>query len=474
VVPPDGTIPENLRLGPVVEVWAEPEVIATWLATPPASRTLQRDPLVRAWINFGAARRAWLDEHGYTLRSMPPGLRSGAPHWAAPARRLWPRWRSDQPGRGGSPSGGRCRLVPCGHGPSRVTPRPVDVVVVGAGVAGLSATSALTGAGLRVQCLEARDRVGGRLLSVAADDDGRLDLGASWFWAGEHRVASLVQRLGFKAHAQHLAGDAVYDDAQGVRRLQGNPVDVPAFRYSRGAQALPEALAAALPMGTVRLGSPVVGVLLDPDHGGLRVELDDDSLLAAHVVMAVPPALAVGSIDLPDLDPDVRVLAAQTPVWMGATTKVVVEYGSAFWRDAGLAGSGVSHLGPLRELHDMSGPDSSPAAMFGFAPGAAGTPEVQADDVIAQLVRMFGGKAAYPLQVLVQDWRTQPWTSPPGVEHLGAHQLFGHPRLARPALAGRLHWATTETSVHSPGHVEGALAAAERAVAAIEEAVAGC
>lgn len=63
---------------------AQPEVIATWPATPPALRTLQRDPLVRAWINFGAARRAWLDEHGYTLRTTPPGMGSGAPHWARP------------------------------------------------------------------------------------------------------------------------------------------------------------------------------------------------------------------------------------------------------------------------------------------------------------------------------------------------------------------------------------------------------
>lgn len=348
-----------------------------------------------------------------------------------------------------------------------MTPVGTDVVVVGAGIAGLGATSALTAAGLRVQCLEARDRVGGRLLSVPADGGGRLDLGASWFWAGEHRVAALVRRLGLQTHAQHLAGDAVYDSPDGAQRLQGNPVDVPAYRYSSGAQGLPEALAAGLPEGTVRLSSPVVGVRGEGGGAGLLVQLDDRSLLAGHVVLAVPPALAVATIDLPDLEPDVRALAAQVPVWMGSTTKVVVEYGSPFWREAGLAGAGVSHLGPLRELHDLSGPDGAQAALFGFAPGAAGAPAVQADDVVAQLVRMFGPQAADPLQVLVQDWRTQTWTSPAGVEHLGAHHLFGAPLLARPALAGRLHWAGTETSARSPGHVEGALAAAERAVAAV-------
>ncbi|TQE28683.1 FAD-binding protein, partial [Streptomyces ipomoeae] len=43
-----------------------------------------------------------------------------------------------------------------------------DVVVVGAGIAGLAATAALVAAGRDTVCLEARERLGGRLLSTAA------------------------------------------------------------------------------------------------------------------------------------------------------------------------------------------------------------------------------------------------------------------------------------------------------------------
>ena len=44
---------------------------------------------------------------------------------------------------------------------------------------------------------------------------------------------------------------------------------------------------------------------------------------------------------------------------------------------------------------------------------------------------------------------------------------YGHRWYQEPAADGRLHWASTETAPNAPGHIEGAIAAAERAVTAI-------
>lgn len=338
-----------------------------------------------------------------------------------------------------------------------------DVVVVGAGIGGLAAAGALSRSGLDVVVLEARPRTGGRLLSTPEG----LDLGATWCWDGEHRVLDLVRRLGLATYAQHLVGDTVVEDQRGVQRYAGNLMDVASHRYVGGAAALTDALAATLPDDRLLLDHPVDSVTRGAG-GVLEVTARGLVWRARHVVLALPPAVAFDTVRLPDDLPDdlVRVAAA-TPVWMGQVAKVVALYDEPFWRHDGLAGAAASRVGPLQEIHDMSGPDGQPAALFGFAPSALVGPDADRQ-VRAQLSRLFGARAAQPRRVEVQDWSRERWTSPAaGAAGVPDHSLFGHPVFQEPALDGRLHWASTETSPAFAGHVEGALVAAERAVSRI-------
>jgi monoamine oxidase len=317
--------------------------------------------------------------------------------------------------------------------------------------------------GRTVIVLEARCRIGGRLLSDP------LDLGASWFWDGELRVRAMTDRLGIATFPQHIAGDAMIDERDGVHRYPGNPIDGPAHRFAHGAASLTDALAGQLPQGSVLVGQPALEIADD-----LGVITADGSWHPQHVVIALPPAVAAATIRLPpSLPTNLKAVALRTPVWMGDTIKVVATYDEPFWRTDGLAGAAISRVGPLHEMHDLSGPDGSPAAIFGFA--RAGQPGGFGErDVRAQMARIFGPRAGVLRKLQIQDWSCEQWTNPAAsaedlIPRAPDYSLFGHAMYQQPHLGGRLHWSSTETAPHYAGHIEGALEAAERTVRAISE-----
>lgn len=81
----------------------------------------------------------------------------------------------------------------------------VDVVVIGAGLAGLSAARDLVKGGASAVVIEARDRVGGR--TVSADFDGqRIDLGGQWLGPNQRRMAALVKELGLATFPTYSHG----------------------------------------------------------------------------------------------------------------------------------------------------------------------------------------------------------------------------------------------------------------------------
>ena len=79
-----------------------------------------------------------------------------------------------------------------------MTPAETDVVVVGAGAAGIAAARTLAELGRSCVGLEASGRVGGRACTSAAGLGAPFDHGASWLHEAEaNPLAPIARRLGF-------------------------------------------------------------------------------------------------------------------------------------------------------------------------------------------------------------------------------------------------------------------------------------
>ncbi|HEX2100667.1 MAG TPA: NAD(P)/FAD-dependent oxidoreductase [Candidatus Synoicihabitans sp.] len=79
------------------------------------------------------------------------------------------------------------------------SPARTDVVVIGAGVAGLAATRVLVEAGLRVVVLEARDRIGGRVLThYPPGEAAPIELGAEFVHGGSEAFDALCDEAGIE------------------------------------------------------------------------------------------------------------------------------------------------------------------------------------------------------------------------------------------------------------------------------------
>jgi monoamine oxidase len=93
---------------------------------------------------------------------------------------------------------------------SLITPiRQADVVVVGAGLAGLSAARALAASGVDVVVLEVRDRVGGRVYTKAASDGTLIDHGGQWTGPTQGRIAALAQAVDIGTFRTYDSGNNI-------------------------------------------------------------------------------------------------------------------------------------------------------------------------------------------------------------------------------------------------------------------------
>ncbi|MGI9463084.1 MAG: flavin monoamine oxidase family protein, partial [Aestuariivirgaceae bacterium] len=294
-------------------------------------------------------------------------------------------------------------------------------------------------------------------------------LGPTWVWPDYQPVAAeWLVRLGLETLPQFDEGDAVIDDGPELPATrQMIPGQQGIRKIADGAAAIIERLVSRLPADMIVTNSPVTQITNRDDSIEISVSgpAGETSIRSRFAVIATPLRVAATSIAWsPEQDRSFIRAMIDTPTWMAVHAKAIALYDQPFWRQQGLSGRIASRAGPLVEAHDHSGENGSPAAIFGFV---GWPPDIREDlgdkpagEITAQLARCLGPQAGRPIAVHIEDWALNDHICTP----LDARGPMNHPEIApdiirQPHLGRRVVFAAAETSVRSPGLIEGAFAA---------------
>ncbi len=351
-----------------------------------------------------------------------------------------------------------------------------EVLIVGGGLSGLHTACKLAQQGIDFILIEARERLGGRILSFNADgvsyrsDQAGFDFGPAWFWPGQSRMEGLVRELDLvdSVFTQYGSGDALYEDEHSVSRGIAGISMAGSYRMKGGMRQIVAALEQRIAPANIRRGARITRLEKGADglHASVMVAGELTEIEAKLAVMALPPRLAIDSIQLiPALSEQRESELSAIPTWMAGHAKVIAIYSEPFWRNQGFSGDVISQRGPLREIHDASPDNVGPFALFGFL----GTPAAQRGDredsiieaSLNQLARLFDGPAKQPLDVFIKDWARDPETATEYDQEMSnVHSSHRLRQTAESEWEQKLIWSGSESATSNErngGFLEGAI-----------------
>jgi len=338
------------------------------------------------------------------------------------------------------------------------TATAADIIIIGAGLTGLTLAKNLQEQGKSFLILEARDRIGGRIHTVECDDGVKVELGATWFFPNFKNLFSLIKELGVSLKEQYMKGYTLYDSGEGSapRKIYtGEESDM--FRISGGTSNIVTSLYENIDQERVKL-SQQVEKIINTVSGVEVVTRGGGVYHAERVVTTLPPQLLVNSVRLePGLPASVVQVMRGTQTWMGDSVKAVVSYKEAWWKEERLSGGVYSDDGPVVQMYDQS--DEAGAALVGFLADdtADWSGEERRQRVVDQLVRLFGDQARDYQEYRDTVWKHEQFTMPQHQPRLRRHANVGHSVYQSVYWGGRLHIGGTETSSSAGGFMEGAV-----------------
>lgn len=292
-------------------------------------------------------------------------------------------------------------------------------------------------------------------------DAAAFDARAVGAWIDEQPVSPLCRAAlhalfssdnGVATSRQSYLGQLAQIAGGGVERYW---TESEVFRCAGGNQRLATALAAALPDGALRLGTPVTAVVAGGGRAAVKLA-DGATLEADDVVVAVPPSVWSKIAFNP-------VLPAALLPQMGVNLKILYSVKSRFWIEQGLAPDSLSD-GALSQTWEATDGQNA-AGGFGlnvFSGGLAaeraraGWGPERIERLTQELGRTYVGLREQVVGARFMDWPGDPWTMA-GYSFPAPGEVTAVGPLLEAGIGGRVHFAGEHANYAFVGYMEGAL-----------------
>ena len=339
------------------------------------------------------------------------------------------------------------------------------VIVIGAGLSGLTCGYLLQKKGIHITLLEANTRIGGRIETRKGSTDATVEMGATWFSKLHPNLFQLLDELELGYFKQHTQGISLFETMSFVppQKFEISEFEEPSFRIEGGTQKLIEKLAERIGHENIKTQTKVIAVN-EVENQMEVLDQNGTAYIADCVITTLPPNLMANTLSFsPPLPENLVNLAKKTHTWMGESIKFAVEYASPFWKENNFSGTLFSQASIITEMYDHSTFDNTGYALKGFLNGATNllSVEERKTKVISQLKKLFGSDAENFVAYHEKVWRDEPLTFC-NYEHLVmAHQNNGHQLYQNSFLNNKLYISGSETATQHPGYMEGAIIAAK-------------
>jgi len=339
------------------------------------------------------------------------------------------------------------------------------VIIIGAGLNGLTCGYLLQKKGVHVTLLEANTRIGGRIETRNGTTNATIEMGATWFSKLHPHLFQLLDELELGYFKQHTQGISLFETMSFVppQKFEISEFEEPSFRIKGGTQKLIEKLAEKIGWHNIKTETKVIAI----NEVGNQMEVLDQNgtvYIADCVITTLPPNLMVNTLSFnPPLPEKLVSLAKKTHTWMGESIKFAVEYATPFWKENNYSGTLFSQVSIITEMYDHSTFDNTGYALKGFLNGSTSilSSEERKTKVITQLEKLFGSDAKNYITYNEKVWRDEPLTFS-NYDHLVmAHENNGHQLYQNSFLNNKLYISGSETALQNPGYMEGAIVAAK-------------